>query len=276
MAITTNMRADSPTPTGTVQPLRRAPTGQLAGPQDPLEARPVSVYNFPRPDGAGQPGEAMNEPVAPTRQRVLIVDDHAVVRAGFKKILDATDDFEAAGEAGTAAEALALSAQGGFDVVMLDISLPDANVLETVAAMRRRSPELPILIVSMHPEDQYAVNLLRAGASGFFAKAGEAKDLLAALRVVASGRKYVSPTLAEALALEAAGAAQEPPHRQLSNREFQVFIGLAAGKTVTQLADDMCLSVKTVSTYRTRVLEKMNLARNADLTAYALRHNLLD
>ncbi len=217
----------------------------------------------------------MNDDLTQSRRRVLIVDDHAVVRAGFKRILDATDDLEAAGEAGTAAEAHALVAAGRYDVVMLDISLPDANVLETVAALRRRHPELPILIVSMHPEDQYAVNLLRAGASGFFAKAGEAEDLLAALRLVAAGRRYVSPSLAEALALEATGVAQEPLHRQLSNREFQVFIGLAAGKTVTDLADAMCLSVKTVSTYRTRVLEKMDLARNADLTAYALRHDLL-
>ena len=217
----------------------------------------------------------MNDELTRSRRRVLIVDDHALVRAGFKRILDATDDLEAAGEAGTAAEAHTLIAAGRYDVVMLDISLPDANVLETVAALRRRHPELPILIVSMHPEDQYAVNLLRAGASGFFAKAGEAEDLLAALRLVAAGRRYVSPSLAEALALEATGVAQEPLHRQLSNREFQVFIGLAAGKTVTDLADAMCLSVKTVSTYRTRVLEKMDLARNADLTAYALRHDLL-
>jgi len=241
-----------------------------------FDAVQAAVYNS-RETGtpAAGYGETMNEQTARPKQRVLVVDDHAVVRAGFRKILDATDEFETAGEAGTAAEALALVAAGRFDVVMLDISLPDANVLETVAALRRRSPEVPILIVSMHPEDQYAVNLLRAGASGFFAKAGEAEDLLAALRLVAAGRRYVSPALAEALALEATGVTQEPPHRQLSNREFQVFVGLAAGKTVTDLADAMCLSVKTVSTYRTRVLQKMNLERNADLTAYALRHNLL-
>jgi len=241
-----------------------------------FDAGAAGDYNAVEPGAVvGHHGEAMSEEATGPRQRVLVVDDHAVVRAGFRKILDATDDLEAAGEAGTAGEAIALVAEGRFDVVMLDISLPDANVLETVAALRRRSPALPILIVSMHPEDQYAVNLLRAGASGFFAKAGEAKDLLAALRLVIAGRRYVSPALAEALALEATGVTQEPPHRQLSNREFQVFVGLAAGKTVTDLADAMCLSVKTVSTYRTRVLQKMNLERNADLTAYALRHNLL-
>jgi two-component system invasion response regulator UvrY len=251
-------------------------THDESGPAELVEAAPASVYHLTPPGiAAGQAGTPMTDEVAQPKLRVLVVDDHAVVRAGFMRILDSTDDLEAAGEAGTAAEALALVAEGRYDVVMLDISLPDANVLETVAALRRRHPGLPILIVSMHPEDQYAVNLLRAGASGFFAKAGEASELVAALRLVASGRRYVSPALAEALALEATGVTQEPPHRQLSNREFQVFIGLAAGKTVTDLADGMCLSVKTVSTYRTRVLEKMNLARNADLTAYALRHNLL-
>jgi len=127
----------------------------------------------------------------------------------------------------------------------------------------------------MHAEEQYAVNLLRAGASGFFPKAGEAKDLLEAIRTVASGRKYISPSLAEALALEASGNAPEPPHRKLSNREFQIFVQLACGKTVTQIANEVHLSVKTISTYRTRILQKMECSRNADLTAYALKHNLM-
>lgn len=209
------------------------------------------------------------------KKKVLIVDDHALVRAGLAQLIDATSDLEVAGEAGTAAAALALATEDHFDVVLLDISLPDANVLDTVTTLRRKVPDLPILIVSMHPEDQYAVHLLRAGASGFFPKAGEAKDLLAAVRSVAEGRRYISPTLAEALALEATGTANGPPHRQLSSREFQIFVGLAAGKTVTHLADELCLSVKTVSTYRTRVLEKMHMSRNAELTAYALRHNLM-
>jgi two-component system invasion response regulator UvrY len=119
------------------------------------------------------------------------------------------------------------------------------------------------------------VNLLRAGVSGFFPKAGEAKDMLNALRTVAAGKKYISASLAEALAMEAAGDAAEPPHRQLSNREFQIFVQLAAGKTVTDIAGELCLSVKTISTYRSRILEKMNFSRNAELTAYALRHNLM-
>jgi len=218
---------------------------------------------------------ARSEVVTTMKTRVLIVDDHAVVRAGFKQLLDTTDDIEATGEAGTAAAALTQAAMGKFDVVLLDISLPYAGVLETVSALRRKHPELPILVVSMHAEEQYAVNLLRAGVSGFFPKAGEAKDMLQAIRTIAAGKKYISSTLAQALAMEASGGAPEPVHRQLSTREFQIFVQLAAGKTVTDIGDELCLSVKTVSTYRTRILEKMNLSRNAELTAYALRNNLM-
>jgi len=218
----------------------------------------------------------MDHVIDKRKVRVLIVDDHAVVRAGFKQLIDTTDDLTVAAEAGTAADALALVQSGACDVVLLDISLPDASVLDTVAAIRRRQSEIPILIVSMHPEEQYAVNLLRAGASGFFSKAGEARDLLEAVRMVAAGRKYVSASLAEALALAATGDAPAPLHRQLSNREFQIFVQLAAGKTVTDIADEMCLSVKTISTYRSRIFEKMSFSRNADLTAYALRHQLMN
>ncbi len=218
---------------------------------------------------------AKDSAVTTAKTRVLIVDDHAVVRAGFRQLLEATDDIEATGEAGTAAAALSLAATGRFDVVLLDISLPDAGVLETVSALRRKHPELPILVVSMHAEEQYAVNLLRAGVSGFFPKAGEAKDMLQAIRTIAAGKKYISSTLAQALAMEASGGTPEPVHRQLSTREFQIFVQLAAGKTVTDIGDELCLSVKTVSTYRTRILEKMNLSRNAELTAYALRNNLM-
>ena len=209
------------------------------------------------------------------KKRILVVDDHALVRAGFRELIDATDDLEVSGEAGTAASALELATSKQFDVVMLDISLPDASVVETVTLLQRRRPDLPILIVSMHAEEQYAVNLLRAGASGFFSKTGEAKDLLEALRMILAGRKYISRSLAEALALEASGQAPEPPHRQLSNREFQIFVQLACGKTVTQIADEVHLSVKTISTYRTRILQKMDCTRNADLTAYALKHSLM-
>ena len=143
-------------------------------------------------------GERMTEVLEKRKVRIVLVDDHAVVRAGFKQLIETTDDLEVAGEAGTAADALAFVASQPCDVMLLDISLPDASVLDTVAALRRRQSELPILIVSMHPEEQYAVNLLRAGASGFFSKAGSAAELLEAIRTVAAGRKYVSASLAEA------------------------------------------------------------------------------
>jgi two-component system invasion response regulator UvrY len=225
--------------------------------------------------GRSSVAHARGDAATMAKTRVLIVDDHGVVRAGFRQLLETTDDLEAAGEAGTAAAALSQAATGSFDVVLLDISLPDAGVLETVSALRRKHPELPILVVSMHAEEQYAVNLLRAGVNGFFPKAGEAKDMLQAIRTIAAGKKYISSTLAQALAMEASGSVPEPPHRQLSTREFQIFVQLAAGKTVTDIGDELCLSVKTVSTYRTRILEKMNFSRNAELTAYALRNNLM-
>lgn len=235
------------------------------------------AYNIVAAERPGlRPSLPMDHVIDKRKVRVLIVDDHAVVRAGFKQLIDTTDDLTVAAEAGTAADALALVQSGACDVVLLDISLPDASVLDTVAAIRRRQSEIPILIVSMHPEEQYAVNLLRAGASGFFSKAGEARDLLEAVRMVSAGRKYVSASLAEALALAATGDAPAPLHRQLSNREFQIFVQLAAGKTVTDIADEMCLSVKTISTYRSRIFEKMSFSRNADLTAYALRHQLMN
>lgn len=209
------------------------------------------------------------------RTRVLIVDDHALVRAGFRQLLESTDDLEATGEAGTSASALSQVEAGEFDVVLLDISLPDAGVMDTVNAMRRKHPGLPILVVSMHPEEEYAVELLRAGVSGFFAKAGDAKEMLRAIRLIAGGRKYMSSALAQSLAMDTHEKSATPVHRQLSGREFQVFLQLAAGKTVTDIGKDLLLSVKTISTYRTRILEKMNLSRNAELTTYALRNHLI-
>ena len=207
--------------------------------------------------------------------RLLIADDHAIVRAGLKQFIADQIDMEVVGEAATGNECISLVRAGEFDVVLLDISMPDKNGIDTLKAIKHAKPDLPVLMLSGFAEEQYAVNLLRAGASGFFPKAGEAKDLLEAIRMVASGRKYISPALAEVLALEAAGNAPEPPHRQLSNREFQIFVQLACGKTVTQIAGEVHLSVKTISTYRTRIMQKMNCSRNADLTAYALQHNLM-
>jgi len=205
--------------------------------------------------------------------RVLVIDDDPQIRRALRATLT-THGYQV-NDSRSGEEGLAELRNAAYDVVLLDISLPDAGVLETVSTLRRKHPDLPILVVSMHAEEQYAVNLLRAGVSGFFPKAGEAKDMLQAIRTIAAGKKYISSTLAQALAMEASGGAPEPVHRQLSTREFQIFVQLAAGKTVTDIGDELCLSVKTVSTYRARILEKMNLSRNAELTAYALRNNLM-
>ena len=210
------------------------------------------------------------------RVRVLVVDDHAVVRAGFAQLVATAEDLEVVGEVGTAVGAIAFVEQQGCDVVLLDVSLPDSAVLDTIARMQKARPGIHILIVSMHPEEHYAVNLLKAGVSGYFSKSQAGASLLKAIRLVATGHKYLSDSLAASLALAAAGDTPLAAHARLSKREFQVFQRLALGNSVTEIADEMGLSIKTVSTYRTRIMEKMDMTRNADITAYAMRHGFLD
>jgi two-component system, NarL family, invasion response regulator UvrY len=207
--------------------------------------------------------------------RVLVVDDHAVVRSGFVQLVEAADAMEVVAEAGTASDALTILKDCGVDVVLLDISLPDAPVLETVAKILAETPQVGILIVSIHSEDQYATNLMRAGVRGYFSKAQAGGELIEAIRTVAAGRKYISKTLANSLALAASGDTPPHPHHRLSKRETEVFLRLAMGDSVTYVADDMGLSVKTTSTFRTRILEKMGFERNAEITAYAMQHALL-
>jgi len=210
------------------------------------------------------------------RVRVLVVDDHAVVRAGFAQLVATAEDLEVVGEVGTAGGAIAFVEQQGCDVVLLDVSLPDSAVLDTIARMQQARSGIHILIVSMHPEEHYAVNLLKAGVSGYFSKSQAGASLLKAIRLVATGHKYLSDSLAASLALAAAGDTPLAAHARLSKREFQVFQRLALGNSVTEIADEMGLSIKTVSTYRTRIMEKMDMTRNADITAYAMRHGFLD
>lgn len=206
---------------------------------------------------------------------VLIADDHAIVRAGLRQILADYPDIDVVEEAGNGAEAVERAANPDVHVVLLDISMPDSNVADTLALLRRRQPDLPVLILSMHPEEQYAINLLRLGASGYVSKGREGEELVAAIRAAHQGKRYVSASLAEQLAAEAAGEAAGPLHRTLSAREFQVFSKLAGGMSVSQIAADLCLSVKTVSTHRTRILQKMDMKSNADLTYYAVKNNLI-
>lgn len=208
--------------------------------------------------------------------RILIADDHAIVRAGLKQFIADQLDMQVTGEAATGAETIALVRSQDFDIVLLDISMPDKNGIDTLKSVKQIRPDLPVLILSGHAEEQYAVNLLRAGASGYLNKETASTQLVGAVRTAVQGRKYVSPTLAQVLAEGISGSGDEPLHGSLSQREFQIFCKLAGGQAVSQIADELHLSVKTVSTYRTRVLEKMGMKSNADLTYYAVKNGLID
>ena len=208
--------------------------------------------------------------------RILIADDHAIVRAGLKQFIADHADMEVAGEAATGAEAIAAIRAQEFDVVLLDISMPDKNGIDTLKTIKHVRPELPVLMLSAYAEDQYAVNLLRAGAAGYLNKEAASSQLVGAIRTVVLGRKFVSPSLAQILADGVSGDADRPLHAELSQREFQIFCKLAAGAAVSKIADELNLSVKTVSTYRTRVLEKMAMKSNADLTYYAIKNGLIE
>ncbi len=208
--------------------------------------------------------------------RILIADDHAIVRAGLRQFIASEIDMEVAGEAATGTETVELARKADFDVVLLDISMPEGSGVDTLKQLKQIKPELPVLILSTFSEDQYAVNLLRAGASGYLSKESASAQLIGAIRTVLQGRKYVSPALAEILANDIGGTGDTPPHEQLSEREFQVFCKLAAGVPVSKIADELFLSVKTISTYRARILEKMSMKSNADLTYYAIKNSLIE
>ena len=208
--------------------------------------------------------------------RALIADDHAVLRRGLADVLSEARDIVVRGEAGSCREVLAKLRQGDWDVVVLDLNFPDGNGLDLLREIKRERPKLPILILTIASEDQYAVRALRSGASGYLTKESAPEELVQAVRKVVAGGRYVSPKLAERLAVMIDRDAEQPPHDQLSEREFQVFRLLASGRAVSQVAEDLHLSVKTVSTYRARVLEKMNLSTNAELTIYAVRNHLVE
>lgn len=207
--------------------------------------------------------------------RVLVADDHAVVRKGLVQIMSDMIDIQVAAEAGSAEEVYDLVRSGSFDVVVLDLNLGDASGLEVLKTVRSEFPDLPVLILSVHPEEQYAVRMLRADASGYLNKDSAPKQLVKAIRRVAEGRRYVSPAVAETLVDRLDGDPDGPIHSSLSDREFQVLRLLASGKTVSEIADMLSLSVKTVSTYRGRVLEKMQMKNNAELTHYAIKNDLV-
>ncbi|MCP5145450.1 MAG: response regulator transcription factor [Gammaproteobacteria bacterium] len=208
--------------------------------------------------------------------KVLVIDDHAVVRAGIKTFFDDSDDIEVADEAESAEAALKRLRGASFDVALLDISMPDKSGVELLKILKRDYPQLPVLILSMHPESRYAVQLLRYGASGYMQKEALPTELVGAVRMIHQGRRYISPTLAELLAAELNEQTDRPLHEALSGREREVFLELASGQAVNEIATKLSLSVKTVSTYRTRILEKMKASNNADLTYYAIKNGLID
>ncbi len=207
--------------------------------------------------------------------KVGIVDDHAIVRSGLRQFLGEHVDLKVTGEANNGREALDLVRGGEVDVLLMDISMPDHSGVDALQAIKARFPDLPVLILSGFPEAQYATTLLRYGASGYLTKECEPEEIVNAIRLVARGRRYISPSVAELLADNAVGDAERPLHEQLSERELQVFLRLAKGETVGAMAEAMFLSVKTVSTYRTRVLEKLKLTSNSELTYYALKNGLI-
>ena len=207
--------------------------------------------------------------------RVGIVDDHKVVRAGLKQFLSEHVDLRVTGEAGNGVEALEMARQGELDVMLLDLSMPEQGGVDALKAIKARAPELPVLILSGFPETHYAITLLRQGASGYLNKECDPEEIVQAIRTVSMGRKYISQAVATLLAEGVAGGLERPAHELLSERELQVFLRLAKGETIGSMAEAMFLSVKTVSTYRTRVLEKLKLGSNSDLTYYAMTHGLI-
>jgi len=206
---------------------------------------------------------------------ILIADDHPMVRAGLRQFLDGDRNVSEIGEAGSGTETLDLLRSGNWDLVILDINMPDRGGLDILRHVRASYPHVKVLVVSAFPERQYAINVLKAGASGYVPKESASEELLKAIRTALMGRRYVTPNMAELMVADLDSDGDRPLHRRLSEREFQIFCKLAAGYTVSAIADELCLSVKTVSTYRTRVLEKMSLVTNADITTYALRNELI-
>jgi two-component system invasion response regulator UvrY len=207
--------------------------------------------------------------------RVLIADDHAVVREGLKRIVTGSPDIEVAGEAANGHEVLDFARRQDFDLVLLDLAMPGKDGLDTLKELKLARPHLPVLVLSVYPEEQYAVRLLRAGAAGYLTKESAPEELVAAIRKVSRGGRYVSESLAEQLALLFGAPTDRPPHEALSDREFRVMVMLASGKTASEVADALCLSVKTISTYRSRALRKMNMRNNAEFSFYAVKHGLL-
>ena len=208
--------------------------------------------------------------------KILIADDHAVVREGLKQIVQETSDMVVNGEAANGHEVLQLMDKDNWDVVLLDINMPGRSGLDVLKQLRAEKPRLPVLMLTMYPEEQYAVRALRAGASGYLTKESIPDELISAIRKVSAGRKYISSSLAEKLAYDLDLDKEAPVHESLSDREYEVLCMIAKGDTVKDIAQKLCLSIKTISTYRSRILEKMHMKKNAELMHYAIKHELVE
>ncbi len=208
--------------------------------------------------------------------RVAIIDDHAIVRAGLRQFLSEQPNLEVVAEAADGREAINIIRDVEVDVILLDLSMPGHGGVDALSAIKARAPDLPVLILSGFPEQHYAMAMLRQGASGYLNKDCDPDEIVKAIRTVNSGRRYITGAVAELLANDlSVDSSEKAAHERLSDREFQVFLRLAKGETVGAMGDSMSLSVKTVSTYRTRVMEKMSLSSNSDLTYYAMKHGLI-
>ncbi|MBW2057103.1 MAG: response regulator transcription factor [Deltaproteobacteria bacterium] len=208
--------------------------------------------------------------------RVIIADDHPIVRTGLKQIIADAPDMTVTDEANDGHETLRKIREKEFDVVILDITMPGMGGLDVLKQIRIEKPKMPVVVLSYHPEEQYAIRVLRAGASGYLTKGSSTDQVLDAIRKVFRGGKYITPSLAERLAGELEEGVEKPPHEGLSDREFQVLCLIASGKRVRKIAEELSLSTKTISTYRSRILEKMKMKSNAELTHYAIKNRLVD
>ena len=206
--------------------------------------------------------------------KILVADDHAIVREGLKQILSESVDMMVAGEAASGGQVLEMSRQKRWDMILLDITMPGGNGLETLKQLKKEKPHLPVLMLSMHPEEQYAIRSIKAGVAGYLTKESAPQELVKAIRKVARGGRYISASLSEKMAVYLQDDSEKSPHERLSDREYQVARMIADGKTVTQIADELCLSVKTISTNRTRALRKMGMHTNAEITTHFIKHGL--
>lgn len=207
--------------------------------------------------------------------RIILADDHAIFREGLKQILEDVPGLHVVDDVSRGQEVLEKIGKNDYDLLLLDISMPGLNGLETLKLLKGRKPKMKVLVLSMYPEEQYAVRAIKAGAAGYITKGSASEELLEAIRKVSAGGRYISATIAEKLLFDIESEEERLPHERLSNREYQVLCMIARGMTVSEIAQDLCLSVKTVSTHRVHILEKMKMKNNAELTNYAIKSNLV-